>query len=52
MFPVHVIIHVKMVKYDAFLGSIVDTDSLVPEHQGISTHSTEYAQCVSSCFKG
>ena len=34
------------------LISIVDTDGLVPKHQGISSHSADYAPMRFPVFKG
>ena len=32
----------KLVQYNEYLVSIVDTDDLVLQHQGISIHSVDY----------
>ena len=44
----------KLVQYNEYLVSTVDTDGLVFQHLGISSHSAECAPCVSSflCIKG
>ena len=38
----------KLVQYIEYLVSTVDTDALVLQHQGISSHSDEYAPM---CFQ-
>ena len=40
----------KLVQYNEYLVSIVDTDGLVLKHQAISSYSAEYAPCFSNCF--
>ena len=42
----------KLVQYDECLVSIVDTDGLVLKHQGISSHSADYAPMDFPVFKG
>ena len=41
----------KLVQYNKCLVSIVDTDGLVLQHQGISGHSAEYAPMRSRCLR-
>ena len=38
----------KLVQYNEYLASTVDTDGLV--HQGISTHSAKYTPIVSDIY--
>ena len=40
----------KLVQYNEYLVSIVDTDGLVLKHQDISSHSAEYTPMVTSCL--
>ena len=42
----------KMVQYNECLVSVVDTDALVLLHQGISSHSADYAPMSFPVFKG
>ena len=42
----------KLVQYDEYLFSIVDTDSHVLQHQGISDYSAEYASKRFQLFMG
>ena len=42
----------KLVQYNECLVSIVDTDGLVLKHQGISSHSANYAPMHFPVFKG
>ena len=42
--------HIKLAQYNEYLFSTVDTDGLVLWHQGISSHSVEYAvMCFQLC---
>ena len=42
----------KLVQYNECLVSIVDTDGLVLQHQGISSHGAYYAPMRFPVFKG
>ena len=42
----------KLVQYSECLISIEDTDDLVLQHQGISSHSADYANMRFAVFKG
>ena len=42
----------KLVKYNECLISIVDTEGLVLKHEGISSHSADYAPKRFPVFKG
>ena len=42
----------KLVQYNEFFISIVDTDGLVLKHQGISCHKADYASMCFPVFKG
>ena len=42
----------KLIQYNECLVRIVDTDGLVLEHQGISSHSADYAPMRFPVFKG
>ena len=42
----------KPVQYNECLVSIVDTDGLVPWHQGISCHGADYAPMRFLVFNG
>ena len=42
----------KLVQHSECLISIVDTDGLVLQHQGISSYSADYAPMRLSVFKG
>ena len=42
----------KLVQYNECFVIIVDTDDLVLWHQGISSHSADYAPMRSLVFKG
>ena len=42
----------KLVKYNECLVSIVDTDDLGLQHQGVSSHSADYAPMRFPVFKG
>ena len=42
----------KLVQYNEFLVSIVDTDGLVLQHQDISSRSADYAPMRFPVFKG
>ena len=42
----------KLVQYNEYLISIVDTDGLVLLHQDISSHSADYAHMRFPVFKG
>ena len=40
----------KLVQYNGWLFSTVDTDDLVPYHQGISSYKAEYALIFTQLF--
>ena len=42
----------KLVEWNKYLISIVDTDGLVLQHQGISSHSADYAPMRFPVFRG
>ena len=42
----------KLVQYNGCLISIVDADALVLYHQGISSHSADYAPMRLPVFRG
>ena len=42
----------KLVQYNEYLISIVDTDGLVLKHQGISSHSADYAPMRFPVYRG
>ena len=44
--------HMNPVQYNECLISIVDTDGLVLQHQGISSHSADYTPMCFPEFKG
>ena len=46
------IFYMKPVQYNECLISTVDTDGLVLQHQGISSHSADYAPIGFLMFKG
>ena len=43
--------YIKLVQYNESLVSIVDTDDLVLQHQGISSHSDDYTPMRFPLFK-
>ena len=45
-------IGIKLVQCNEYFISTVDTDGLVLEHQGISSHSAEYAPMHFQLLKG
>ena len=47
-----VIFSMQLVQYNQCLISIEDTDDLVHKHQGISSHSADYAPMRYPMFKG
>ena len=42
----------KLIKYNVYLVSTVDTDGLVLQHQGSNSHSAEYAPMHFQMFMG
>ena len=40
----------ELVQYNEYLFNIVDTDGLVLQHQGISSHSAEFASMSFQLF--
>ena len=46
------IFYMKLAQYNECLVSIVDTDDLVLQHQGISSHGADYAPMRFPVFKG
>ena len=42
----------KLAQYNEYLISTVDTDGLVLQHQGFSSHSAEYALVCFLAFNG
>ena len=46
------IFYMNLVQYNGCLVSIVDTDGLVLKHQGISSHSADYAYMHFQVFTG
>ena len=47
-----IVIPLKLKQYNEYLISTVDTDNLVLQHQGISSHSAEYAFMHFLALKG